>query len=456
MRTFTLTFFSACLVVAVKSIPLESRDTKLPWDIKVPPTYSYCRADIPNRHTYEPLMGADLVHVQLVIRHGDRTPLNPIIADNTVWDSCSRQLDTMTLADKGSLLLPLEDIGMAVQQRTFIPPENKKSFASVMYQGNCDQGQLTDGGKAMHVELGEMLREIYVEQLDYLNPEFDQDDFYLRSTNLWRTKNSAEALLKGLYPAPFWQDGRVLPMLTWPSLIENMSPNEEVCPRIDDLTQDALKEPEWKIYEKRYKPLTDRVSRVLNDTMLNAGYVDVLMTRVCHDKPLPCSINPITQKREGSDCIQRNEANEIMNIGSLQYVWVNRDSPQATEIDKLSIGSFLYDLATEIRAAMVEHTLDHKFSIYSAHDSSLGAILGSFNASDSQMLWPPYRSNMLIELWKQKYSNSYKIRVLYNGQTLIVNTNDEWCDLNECDASTFLKRLDSFVPDNLLEACNSS
>lgn len=37
---------------------------------------------------------------------------------------------------------------------------------------------------------------------------------------------------------------------------------------------------------------------------------------------------------------------------------------------------------------------------YSAHDTSISPILGAFNSVD--MKWPPYRSNIIIELWKSK------------------------------------------------------
>ncbi|KAJ3070985.1 hypothetical protein HK102_006535, partial [Quaeritorhiza haematococci] len=48
--------------------------------------YSYCDAVTPLKETYEKPADADLVLLQIMHRHGDRTPLNYIPFENTTWD----------------------------------------------------------------------------------------------------------------------------------------------------------------------------------------------------------------------------------------------------------------------------------------------------------------------------------------------------------------------------------
>ncbi|KAJ1825578.1 hypothetical protein LPJ73_009228, partial [Coemansia sp. RSA 2703] len=69
-------------------------------------------------------------------------------------------------------------------------------------------------------------------------------------------------------------------------------------------------------------------------------------------------------------------------------------------------------------------------------------------ASNHNMLWPPYASNILLELWK-KSDGSRVIRVIYNGQVLKLQKGHEWCDLNACPVDTFLSYIDQYIPTDI-------
>uniref|UniRef100_A0A2K5IXH9 acid phosphatase n=2 Tax=Colobinae TaxID=9569 RepID=A0A2K5IXH9_COLAP len=86
--------------------------------------------------------------VQVVFRHGARSPLKP---------------------------LPLEE------------------------QGGMFAGQLTKVGMQQMFALGERLRKNYVEDIPFLSPTFNPEEVFIRSTNIFRNLESTRFLLAGLF-----------------------------------------------------------------------------------------------------------------------------------------------------------------------------------------------------------------------------------------------------------------
>ncbi len=67
----------------------------------------------------------------------------------------------------------------------------------------------------------------------------------------------------------------------------------------------------------------------------------------------------------------------------------------------------------------------HKFRYYSAHDSTLNALLNAFELIDcDNEVWPPFAADITIELWKQfdpekNTHNSYFIKFFYCDKVLL-------------------------------------
>ena len=55
----------------------------------------------------------------------------------------------------------------------------------------------------------------------------------------------------------------------------------------------------------------------------------------------------------------------------------------------------------------------HKFRYFSAHDTTLNALLNAFELiDDNNDYWPPFAADIIIELWKDS-NNEYFVQIFY-------------------------------------------
>ncbi|KAI8324201.1 phosphoglycerate mutase-like protein [Martensiomyces pterosporus] len=399
--------------------------------------YTYCQAPFPSKDSYTAIPDAEVELVQLVVRHGDRTTEHILPNEDTTW-TCDGVEDDMYLHGAQQ---PKQNTTGSVKQVIIIPEWNKKyGYSNQIWKGSCESGQLTDRGKSQHRFLGSQLRGIYVDKLGFLPSKLeDLASVYVRTTYYWRTKNSVESLLGGLWPNRGYSSDDAIPLHSLPQRIEDLYGNSDACPKVDDLYNQIIGSSHFLDFLKEEKPLMTKLNSNFGEeggdwTSNWNNQVDVLLPRHCHGMKLPCN-------SPNKDCPTDADVAQAMRNGHYQYAYTYRDNPLAHNFTRLSIGSFLGTLNEQRQAHIAGKSSKVKLAIYSAHDTSIAPILGVLKASNRSMLWPPYASNIAFELWKKK-DGSRVIRVIHNGHTLKI-----------MPGNRFNEYIQNYIPQNITAEC---
>ena len=123
--------------------------------------------------------------------------------------------------------------------------------------GTCYPGQLTPVGVRQMIELGKDFRKHYVEKLNFLDKNFNPQQFFIRSTDFKRTVLTAQSVVMGMYPnlreSEFVEQKsdelnteNKIPIHVLDYKLENMYPRARDCARISYLRRLIRHSEEWK------------------------------------------------------------------------------------------------------------------------------------------------------------------------------------------------------------------
>jgi len=375
--------------------------------------YNYCQAPgvVPSIETD----GYTLQFVQAISRHGDRSPtqtLLPTPGDNVAWD-CS--LNQLIITSNDTYLS--EPIPGRLYRKLYI------NDRELLYPGNCALGQLTTLGLQQTVTLGQQLKSLYVDQYNFLPTEYDNDVFYIRSTDVPRTVQSAQGQFLGMYPPTASDESiEIIPINTMDENVDDMTPNYVTCPNLETVWDELTNSSQWAQHEAEYQPLQQKLQTIF-ETTETLGYqelFDALMARKCHNLPFP---NGITVEI----------LDQILNASNWEQSFLYND-PIA---GPLGAGQFLQELVDAIDAFILGQSIPI-YILYSGHDSTLAPLLGNLGVYDDN--WPPYVSNMQIELWLDDDATppygaeDYYVEMKYNSEyiqlpscsNVMCNYGSEW------------------------------
>jgi len=364
--------------------------------------------------------GLTLVQVQLIFRHGARTPYGDIPNNYAVWNCTLDMLEIPYNGEVSQVTLP------RIFRKNYILGEEG-------ILGNCAQGELTINGYYEHVNLGAQLRKTYIDKFHLLDEEFNPEQIYIRSTDIERTFQSAEAHMHGFYPPPTRKSSgtNVIDIFTVEQSVEYLTPMAN-CPAFMQSCNAVQNTSLWAKKMQEYNPLMQQLENVWNSTAFPwwIGLFGILESRIFNGIAFPPGVDQ-----------QVYEDIEALCCWQIQQLYGN------PEYMPLGIGLFIQEIRNNIIDLIYEGETDPRYFIYSAHDTSVAFVaiaLGIFSGE----AWPPYASNLAIELYSAQ-NDSFFIRVLYQQEPMQVpGCENVYCTLNE-----FLTILHARIPTNWDAEC---
>ncbi|KAI8996247.1 phosphoglycerate mutase-like protein [Trametes punicea] len=398
----------------------------LPWN-----TYNYCNAPhVSKEHYARPtnVSHPELVYLNVVIRHHKRTPDNLYPNENELnsipWD-CAH-FEQFNYGGPG---------GAQVFHETVSPSWHP--FLSQIWNGTCDEGQLTAGGFQDAIRHGQDFWSVYHEELDFL-PSVNEKDIFIRTSTETRTFQVASGLLVGMDPG---MATKTFPVTTQPSPIDSIPPNY-ACPKADAVRSAFQSVPAWTDHLEANADLKARLDATLGTAGLDAWsswydhFFDTFSSRTCNGHPLPCNST--------GACVSEADAARVFSIGDFEYNYIWNAAQNATEYTQLTFGVFMLELAQNFE--LFRSSRDpYKLRFYVGHDGTMIRLASLLGLGEiSPLRWPALGSELIMEVWEA--AGKHFVRVIHEG-TVVPSL--DWISLD-----SFINKLQDQVPANIAIQCN--
>eukprot|EP01038_Epipyxis_sp_PR26KG_P010653 gene10653-14307_t len=397
---------------------------------------AYCSKDMSQRQiiplsTSQQSLVNELKQVQVIVRHGARTPyaLFSCWANYTVtWTNCNVT----------ELMIPSPSYNLPTRPAKWLFRKIYDGSPNEL-GGNCYTGQLLLEGYEQEEANGQILFQAYLNSSLPLRL-FDTNvwtelntgsQMYLRSDDEQRTLESGQILLHTMFNITeevivLWHTGDYD--------LDQIYPNSGVCPRLNQLQDIAYSSSEFiAINNSAYiNNLTNNLTVIFGGvsywTWNNA--LDCLMTTVCTNRDIPSgsvSSGAIMDDAIFNATIDNVQWNYAYNALYNNSIW-----------SKEAMGNTVWHIANNLKAALNSSsnpTNYLKFALFSGHDTTIMPLLASILGQSWDQQWAAYASMITIELYSSvtnpNDSNYDLFRLVYNGKPLLVpGCSDTLCNIN--------------------------
>eukprot|EP00386_Alphamonas_edax_P004834 GDKI01015226.1.p1 GENE.GDKI01015226.1~~GDKI01015226.1.p1 ORF type:complete len:372 (-),score=128.47 GDKI01015226.1:192-1307(-) len=303
--------------------------------------------------------------------------------------------------------------------------------------------------------VGQWMRKRYIEDNKFLSPTFDQSEMYVRSTEMFRTVQTAQSLLQGLYP-PGTGPKLTPPQAGGEGWLPPLDVGGEVVDRVKGMVTDetlaggvtqipiftapyhedslllgyecaALGKKYWggmKQHQEKYRaefaPHVEFAAKHfgMEPTLENFRMIgDIMQCEKQDGRPLP---EGITQEFHNAamkvvdlsldlgfgDKQLAKQGSTMVFYNALRDMMEKRAKGEPINLHKIGLHSSPY---------VEPYSMNVKFVYLSAHDTTLATFLGFLDYQDGKQT--PFASTVIFELWEEA-DGTHTVNVLYNGKNI--------------------------------------
>lgn len=325
----------------------------------------------PSKWKFSPIPNADLLQIQILTRHGARTPLHGYNQNGTIWKCDNTEYRYYSIPEQSPLKIHV-------------------AYGKSIFGGECHFGQLTEVGHSALKNLGRYIRNVYIRDLKFLPERYDNNTYFIRSTGTHRTIHSAMALAQGLYP-----DHSEITLHVADKSLDPFRRASAVCPNLKK-NIDAMKEdPAVNSLFPQNETAVKNAAKIFN--IKSKVVPDIVMATRCNGRPLPAEVD-----------IDALDENAIAKAKRQIYIFTSE------KVYSL-IFSFPFAEITNQFIKRADGMSSIRLFHWSGHNGNIFGLLAYLN--EDIEVGPAYGSYVLMELWK-KQDGEHIVRFIYNGKLL--------------------------------------
>ncbi|XP_015735227.1 lysophosphatidic acid phosphatase type 6 isoform X3 [Coturnix japonica] len=374
--------------------------------------------------------------VQVVFRHGARTPLRPVPgAEPVEWPPSLLEVPAHT-----KLNYTVTDLRGGPQP----PSPYEERYRKTTFKGGALAGQLTTVGMQQMFALGERLRRSYVEEARFLSPAFKPAEL---TAGAWicchQCCNFTSAEEVCINCTSESREERVpgpIVIVTDEASSEILYPNYYNCQRLKCLTRQKLKDAQLQpAISEDLKTIKKKMGVDGDESVDFFLLLDNIFAEQVHGLP-SCPVLKDFQQTIERRCID-------------SLLFVLEDGSR--EVLQMSVGLLFYTLQKNIREAADPSSpaeKARKLILYASHDVTLIPLLMALGTFDHK--WPPYAADVTLELYQHRQSKEWFVRVSYHGEEQVV----KGCRAGLCPLEEFLEVLSQYSvsPEEYNKLCSQT